>query len=176
MLEEIIKSAFTIVPVIIALSLLKKEMSKKVEPLTDGSFELRVSRIYFFTGAVCASIFLFFTVWILVDTDTPSEDRIFGLFFLIFSLLGVYFIVLYRNYRLYFDNENIVVTDLFGKKNTMKWSEIEKVRSNPFTGYLTLSSATTQLKVHQNLKGMVAFKQVMEAQTKWTAKELRLPF
>jgi hypothetical protein len=32
MLEEIIKSAFTIVPVIIALSLLKKEMSKKVDP------------------------------------------------------------------------------------------------------------------------------------------------
>jgi hypothetical protein len=84
--------------------------------------------------------------------------------------------VLYRNYRLYFDNENIVVTDLFGKKNTMKWSEIEQVKSNAFTGYLTLSSATTQLKVHQNLKGMVAFKQVMEAQTKWTAKELRLPF
>jgi hypothetical protein len=27
-----------------------------------------------------------------------------------------------------------------------------------------------------NLKGMVAFKQVMEAQTKWTAKELRLPY
>ncbi|MEY4287670.1 MAG: hypothetical protein RL511_1759 [Bacteroidota bacterium] len=57
MLEEIIKSAFTIVSVIIGLSLLKKEMSKKVEPLTDGSFELRVSRIYFFTGAVCACIF-----------------------------------------------------------------------------------------------------------------------
>jgi hypothetical protein len=176
MLEEIIKSAFTIVPVIIALSLLKKEMSKKVEPQPDGSFELRISRMYFFTGVVCASIFLLLTVWILLDQDTPSEDRIFGLFFLIFSLLGVYFIVLYRNYRLYFDNENIVVTNLFGKKNTMKWSEIEKVRSNPFTGYLTLSSATTQLKVHQNLKGMVAFKQVMEAQTKWTAKELRLPF
>jgi hypothetical protein len=176
MLEEIIKSAFIVVSVIIGLSLLKKEMSKKVEPLPDGSFELRVSRIYFFTGAVCACIFLFFTGWILLDPDTPSEDRIFGLFFLIFSLLGVYFIVLYRNYRLYFDNEKIVVTNLFGKKNTMKWSEIEKVRSNAFTGYVTLSSASTQLKVHQNLKGMVAFKQVMEAQTKWTAKELRLPF
>jgi hypothetical protein len=81
MLEEIIKSAFTIVPVIIALSLLKKEMSKKVEPQPDGSFELRISRMYFFTGLVCASIFLFFTGWILLDPDTPSEDRIFGLFF-----------------------------------------------------------------------------------------------
>lgn len=166
MLEEIIKSAFTIVPVIIALSLLKKEMSKKVEPQPDGSFELRISRMYFFTGLVCASIFLFFTGWILLDPDTPSEDRIFGLFFLIFSLLGVYFIVLYRNYRLYFDNEKIVVTNLFGKKNTMKWSEIEKVRSNPFTGYLTLSSATTQLKVHQNLKGFIAFKNAIDEHTK----------
>jgi hypothetical protein len=176
MLEEIIKSAFTIVPVIIALSLLKKEMSKKVEPQPDGSFELRMSRIFFFTGLVCASLFLFFTGRIFFDPNTPSEDRILGLFFLSLSLLGVYLIVLYRNYRLYFDNENIVVTNLFGKKKSLKWSEIEKVRSNPFTGYLTLSSASTQLKVHQNLKGMVAFKQVMEAQTKWTAKELRLPY
>jgi len=167
MLEEIIKSAFIVVSVIIGLSLLKKEMSKKVEPLPDGSFELRVSRIYFFTGAVCACIFLFFTGWILLDPDTPSEDRIFGLFFLIFSLLGVYFIVLYRNYRLYFDNEKIVVTNLFGKKNTMKWSEIEKVRSNAFTGYLTLSSASTQLKVHQNLKGFVAFRDELQAQGKF---------
>lgn len=167
MLEEIIKSAFTIVSVIIGLSLLKKEMSKKVEPLTDGSFELRVSRIYFFTGAVCACIFLFFTGWILLDPDTPSEDRIFGLFFLIFSLLGVYFIVLYRNYRLYFDNENIEVTNLLGKKNTMKWSEIEKVRSNAFTGYLTLSSASTQLKVLQSLKGFVAFRDELHARGKF---------
>jgi amino acid permease len=167
MLEEIIKSAFIVVSVIIGLSLLKKEMSKKVEPLPDGSFELRVSRIYFFTGAVCACIFLFFTGWILLDPDTPSEDRIFGLFFLIFSLLGVYFIVLYRNYRLYFDNEKIVVTNLFGKKNTMKWSEIEKVRSNAFTGYLTLSSASTQLKVLQSLKGFVAFRDELQARGKF---------
>jgi hypothetical protein len=167
MLEEIIKSAFTIVPVIIALSLLKKEMSKKVEPQPDGSFELRISRMFFFTGVVCASIFLFLTVWILFDTDTPSEDRIFGLFFLIFSLLGVYFIVLYRNYRLYFDNEKIVVTNLYGKKKSMKWSEIEKVRSNAFTGYLTLSSATTQLKVHQSLKGFVAFRDELQARGKF---------
>jgi ABC-type Mn2+/Zn2+ transport system permease subunit len=142
-------------------------MSKKVEPLPDGSFELRVSRIYFFTGAVCACIFLFLTVWILLDQDTPSEDRIFGLFFLIFSLLGVYFIVLYRNYRLYFDNENIVVTNLLGKKITMKWSEIEKVRSNAFTGYLTLSSASTQLKVLQSLKGFVAFRDELQARGKF---------
>jgi hypothetical protein len=47
MLEEIIKSAFTIVPIIIGLSLLKKEMSKKVEPQPDGSFELRISRMFF---------------------------------------------------------------------------------------------------------------------------------
>jgi amino acid permease len=167
MLEEIIKSAFIVVSVIIGLSLLKKEMSKKVEPLPDGSFELRVSRIYFFTGAVCACIFLFFTGWILLDPDTPSEDRIFGLFFLIFSLLGVYFIVLYRNYRLYFDNEKIVVTNLFGKKNTMKWSEIEKVRSNAFTGYVTLSSASTQLKVLQSLKGFVAFRDELQARGKF---------
>jgi hypothetical protein len=167
MLEEIIKSALTVVSVIIGLSLLKKEMSKKVEPLPDGSFELRVSRIYFFTGAVCACIFLFLTVWILLDQDTPSEDRIFGLFFLIFSLLGVYFIVLYRNYRLYFDNENIVVTNLLGKKITMKWSEIEKVRSNAFTGYLTLSSASTQLKVLQSLKGFVAFRDELQARGKF---------
>ena len=165
MLEEIIKSAFTIVPVIIALSLLKKEMSKKVEPQPDGSFELHVPRIYFFTGLFCGIIFLFLTGWILLDPDTPSEDRIFGLFFLIFSLLGVYLIVLYRNYRLYFDNESIVVTNLFGKKKSFKWSEIEQVKTNPFTGYLTLSSATTQLKVLQSLMGFVAFKNAIETQT-----------
>jgi len=88
MLEEIIRSAFTIVPVIIVLSLL----------------------------------FLMAFFWMLLSPELPDEDRIFSLFFLFFSLLGVCLIVLYRNYRLYFDHEVIVVTNLFGKKKSLKWS------------------------------------------------------
>lgn len=104
--------------------------------------------------------------WMLLSPELPDEDRIFSLFFLFFSLLGVCLIVLYRNYRLYFDHEVIVVTNLFGKKKSLKWSEIEKVKSNPFTGYLTLSSAQYRIKVLQNLKGFATFTNVLETHTK----------
>ena len=103
MLEEIIKFAFTIVPVGIGLALLKREMSKKVEPNADGSFELRVARLYFIIGVLCTTLFLIPFFWMLLSPELPGEDRIYSLFF---SLLGVYLIVLYRNYRLYFDHEN----------------------------------------------------------------------
>jgi hypothetical protein len=166
MLEEIIKSAFTTIPVIIALSLLKREMSKKVEPQLDGSFELRVSRIYFFTGLFCSLLFLMAFFWMLLSPELLSEDRIFSLIALFFSLLGVYLIVLYRNYRLYFDHDMIVVTNLFGKKKSLKWSEIEQVKSNPFTGYLTLCSAQYRIKVLQNLKGFAAFANALEMHAK----------
>jgi hypothetical protein len=52
--------------------------------------------------------------------------------------------VLYRNYRLYFDNENIVVTNLFGKKNTMKWSDIDKE--------CPISSDTFKVKLDKTIK------------------------
>jgi hypothetical protein len=166
MLEEIIRSVFTTIPVVIALSLLKREMSKKVEPQLDGSFELRVSRIYFFTGLFCSLLFLMAFFWMLLSPELPGEDRIFSLFALFFSLLGVYLIVLYRNYRLYFDHDMIVVTNLFGKKKSLKWSEIEQVKSNPFTGYLTLCSAQYRIKVLQNLKGFTAFTNALEMHAK----------
>ena len=166
MLEEIIKSAFTIVPVVIGLALLKREMSKKVEPNSDGSFELRVTRLYLIIGVFCTTLFLIPFFWMLLSPELPGEDRIYSLFFLFFSLLGVYLIVLYRNYRLYFDNENIVVTNLFGKNKSLKWSEIEQVKYNHFTGYLTLSSAKYRIKVLQNLKGFAAFTNALETHAK----------
>lgn len=166
MLEEIIKFAFTIVPVGIGLALLKREMSKKVEPNADGSFELRVARLYFIIGVLCTTLFLILFFWMLLSPELPSEDRIYSLFFLFFSLIGVYLIVLYRNYRLYFDHENFVVTNLFGKNKSLKWSEIEQVKNNPFTGYLTLSSAKGRIKVFQNLKGFAAFANALEMHAK----------
>ena len=166
MLEEIIRSVFTTIPVVIALSLLKREMSKKVEPNADGSFELRVARLYFIIGVLCTTLFLIPFFWMLLSPELPSEDRIYSLFFLFFSLLGVYLIVLYRNYRLYFDHDMIVVTNLFGKKKSLKWSEIEQVKSNPFTGYLTLCSAQYRIKVLQNLKGFTAFTNALEMHAK----------
>lgn len=166
MFEEIIKSAFTIVPVVIGLALLKREMSKIVEPNADGSFELRVARLYFITGVLCTPLFLIPFFWILLSPELPGEARIYSLIFLFFSILGVYLIVLYRNYRLYFDNEKIVVTNLFGKNKSLKWSEIEQVKNNPYTGYLTLSSAQYRIKVLQNLKGLAAFTNALETHAK----------
>lgn len=166
MLEHFIKYAFTIVPVVIALALLKNELSKKVEPNENGSFELRVARLYLIIGVFCATLFLIAFFWMLLSPELPSEDRIYSLIFLFFCLLGVYLIVLYGNYRLYFDNEIIVVTNLFGKKKSLKWSEIEQVKMHHFKGYLQLSTATTQLKVQPNLAGMVAFTNAIEMHAK----------
>jgi hypothetical protein len=48
----------------------------------------------------------------------------------------------------------------------LKWSEIEQVKNNPFTGYLTLSSAKYRIKVLQNLKGFAAFTNTLETHAK----------
>jgi len=95
---------------------------------------------------------------------------------LIFGGLSAPLLMYYYNHELEFDEESIVVKNWKGKVDKIKWSEIENVKFSPMWGYLKLKTKSKKLNLYQHLVGLVEFVKLMEIKTKFTAKELKLPF
>jgi hypothetical protein len=156
---------------------LNKKAKSAVAPLEEDYFELRLHKLYWYMGVV--SIVLGVMAFVLVMiTSEEKNGWIFGLLlFSIFVGLGIPSATWYANHRFNFDAKKLVVTNVYGNKTIMKWSEIESIRFNAMAGTLVFTDKNKQkIKAHQHLVGFETILIMMESTTKWRRKDLKLPF
>lgn len=148
-----------------------KELSKNIE----GKYCLRLNVSYKWIGMVSIVLgIVAFIAGLLSD-----EEGIFMIVFfvlLIFGGLGIILVMWYQNHQLIFDEETISVKSWKGKTETVKWEAIDNIKFSPIMGYLRIYSKTKKLNIHFHLVGLVGFVRMMEEKTKYTARELKLPF
>ncbi len=177
MTEKIFFYAIIGIAVSTALAFLTKSIAKSIDADERGMFKLRMNKLYGILGIISIVIGLLFLIFLLL-TSEPNDSGIWGgviLTILIFWGLGIPCLMYYRNHRVTFDDNSIVVTNVYGKVKEIKWSDISDVRFKTFAGLLVLTTTSEQIKVHQHLVGLSKFIEYIENKTKWTRKELKVP-
>lgn len=94
---------------------------------------------------------------------------------LLFSLGGIYLLLYYKNHSVFFDQKTITTTNLYGKTTEVEWKFIEEIKFSSLSGMITVKGDAKKAKLHQHLVGLISFIEEMEAKTKYTAKELKIP-
>ncbi|UZR97852.1 hypothetical protein [Chondrinema litorale] len=85
-------------------------------------------------------------------------------------------IILYYNHHLSFNEKTIIVSNNYGKINSIDWDQIKDIKFNAFAGTITIKSNNgIVIKIHQYIVGLKRFTDMIEKKTAWTAKELRIP-
>lgn len=158
-----------------AFSFLTKYSSKKVAKNPSGRYNLKMNKLYGIVGVVSLILGFFCSVYLPLIEN--SSEVIIGivLFLLIFWGLGIPSLMCYRNHSLSFDNKSIQVSNIYGKKKEIQWSDICTIKFNLFSGFLDLKTNKESIRVHQHLVGITHFADYIEKYTKWTCKELKLP-
>lgn len=173
-LEKIITYGLIGLAVSLAMSYLNKGASQEIINKTNGLLELRMNKLYKILGYLCIGFASIFTIASLYYQE--KEMYIIGVLAItLFGGLGVPCLMYYRNHKLRFDHQKIIVQNWIKKKKEIRWEEIDEIKFNPFSGYLIIRSKTEKVKIHQHLVGLKEFTNEMEAKTKWKASVLRLP-
>ncbi len=161
--------------------LMKKMASKKVEVNEEGKFHLKFPLLYGIFGAIGV---IFGLCWIIVPfglyyTETEQLDTSLFIMCIIGAICfisgGVYLLFYYKNHSAIFDKENIIATTIYGKSTTIKWKDIEDIKFSALLGMIIIKSHDKKAKLHQHLVGLITFVEEMEAQTDYTARELKIP-
>lgn len=82
-------------------------------------------------GAVFFAVLLGFGILglaIWADDRTDWDSFASGILLLLFSLLGVYFILMWRNYRIFYTDSFLEKHSTFGKKRVYAWADLREVR------------------------------------------------
>lgn len=156
------------------MSYMNKGASQKIEENENGEIELQMNKLYQIIAYISIAIAIVFIIAAVYYQDNEIY-LVSGLMLLLFGGLGVLVLMYYRNHKLKFGEERLVVQNWKGQKTELKWTEINHVKFNPFSGYLKINSLTKSLTIHQHLIGLRSFIEKMEEKTKWKAAELNLP-
>jgi len=151
--------------------------SSRKEVLVQGGQQvsLRMNRFYQILGVLPLLMGLIFTLSILTDESEPDKFLIISMVWLVCLLLGAPLFLLYQNHQVSFDTQRITVSDWRGRVNSLKWEDITNANFKHMSGYLVLHHGQQTVKVHQHIVGLKSILRMLESQTKWTAKELRIP-
>jgi|JI6StandDraft_1071083.scaffolds.fasta_scaffold61890_1 uncharacterized protein YacL len=148
--------------------------------ITYNNREMYLSRysiLYFVLGLIGIVISIFLSIKIL--TVQPLEFIswfIALLLILLFLFGGIFLILMYRNHKLIFDNENIIIFDFFGNECKTKWNEIVSLKTNSISGFVSIiDSNKNKIRLHQFLINYTLFINILEQKTRWTIKDLKLP-
>lgn len=177
MIETIIPYTIISIAVSIALAFLTKSTEKSIDKDESGNFNLKMNKLYGIIGIISVLFGLLFLIFIPLTVGVnESEIWIVVILILLISFgLGIPCLMYYRNHRVIFNSNSIIVSNVFGKVKEIKWSDIIDVRYKAFSGLLILTTKIEQIKVHQHLVGLSNFVEFIEKKTKCTIKELKIP-
>lgn len=95
---------------------------KAMDEETDGITILRPRKILFISGLVGTLLWDIFIIWCLIAN---TEEYIWAaVFAFLFSLLGIWFIMYYLNWRIELRDEEFIFRNMFRKKTTYKYTDI----------------------------------------------------
>jgi hypothetical protein len=174
MTENII--VYTLIAILVgwAMSYLKKQNSKEVEPLENGTYRLRMNKLYLYVGvgSMILGLFLFLYLSLFVKDGVGIAFCLF----LGFGILGFGCALWYWNHQVVFDSQFIESTSVFSKTTKMNWDEIHKISFGLSSGIITMKDKNNvKVKAHIHLKGIKELISMIEQKTEWTAKTLKLP-
>lgn len=174
MTENIIMYGFIAIAVTWVMSYLNKQNSKEVNPLKDGSYRLRINKLYLYFGV--GSMVLGLIVFLYLSLFV-KDGLMIGWFFLFgFGILGFGCALWYWNHEVIFDSQGIESTSVFNQTTKMNWDEIHKISFGLSSGIITMKSKNNiKVKAHIHLKGIKELIKMIEEKTEWTAKSLKLP-
>jgi uncharacterized membrane-anchored protein len=175
MIEKIITYGLIGIAATFTLSFLNKQASKKVAPLDNGKYALRLNSLYQYVGL--GSLILGLIGFLLPTILLDSNGWLVGLIFLlIFGILGGICALWYFNHKFIFDSKKIESVSVYGKKTFLEWKDVVSISFNAISGLLVFKGSNgIKVKAHQHLVGLTELTTMMEQKTKWTVKGLKIP-
>jgi amino acid permease len=174
--EALIRYALISGSVAIMVYFFKRGANKEISSNEDGSYTLRMHKLFAYFGFFCIVLGLLVPSFIMFN-PTDEEGLVFiaiGMFVFFFGA-GLWIYFYYRNLRVHFDDETIVVTNLYGKTKEIQWKDIKDMKFSAMAGSLTISTDHDKVKVHQQMVGLAVFMKMVEQKTRFTAKGLKMP-
>ncbi|MCF8461289.1 MAG: hypothetical protein K9G46_11240 [Flavobacteriales bacterium] len=178
MLSSIIENLFVGVAIAGALAILQRSSERKSAPSASGQFHLKMPMFYGVLGVmgwVFGTFFLSMLIVAIAEMRTVIILVGIGVSAMMF-IVGSFCFLYYWNHEVKFDQTSVEVTDHYGNTAKIKWTQVVDMNFGPISGQLTIKSAERSMKVHQHLSGVISLVDVIESTTRWTARELKLPF
>lgn len=157
------------------LLFLMKMSSKEVEVETEGFVVLKIHKIV----QIISNILLIAIATIPLIGIYRQDEEILILSvvgFFLFGSLAFAFLLFCKNYKVKFNDDKIIVHNWLNKTKEISWEEITQIKSKVVAGYIEINGNNKILKIQHYLVGLKSFTQKMEEKTKWTARDLKLPF
>lgn len=99
---------------------------------------------------------------ILIGPHEWAGYYVAGLLLVICGMMAVPSILLYRNHKVMFDDDNIEVKNMTGKSASVKWDDVADFRYDPLTGFVVITGRNGEkLKIYSSLNGIELFKEKM---------------
>jgi hypothetical protein len=165
------------VAIAMAFALLRNGSLQKRTPEGDGSILLRMHWLYAAIGGLGAALgLIFLVVMFFTSSQEKHSHSILMIMTIFFWLLSFPPLMLFKNHRLRFDMDKIESWNFWGNKSMVRWSEIEQVTFNHFSGYLKIRDKNgIRIKASHHLAGFKNLVAQMEMSTPFRAKDINIP-
>lgn len=174
-MENFLQYGLIGVAVFLAMLYLNKATARKVEPVEEGTYVLRIHRLYQIIGFLGLGLGVVVFLLPLIQGGMealPIALAMGGMF----AALGGGCMLWYKNHYLRFDAEKIAARNWLGRITEVQWTEIKSISFNSLSGLLSIRDCKgVAVKAHMHLVGLGVFMQEVEQKTSWTAKEVGLP-
>ena len=176
MIDKIILNGIIAIFSLIVIAYLTKASKKKTSIDENGEFHLKMNKLYGLIGILGTLLGLFFLIYIPLTVKVGDNEIWLLTFFMLLILLvpGIFLLMYYKNHRVIFGDNSIVVTDVFGKEKKIKWSDITDIKFNILSGMFVISTKSEKIKVHLHLIGISNFTEYIERKTGWKYKNFKI--
>ncbi len=164
---------------VIVMNVVIRHLNKKASHIVEGNdgemVTLVMNKYYRYFAYLGIGLAFLFIVLFALESDSTTLP-IFAFMTALFGGIGAFFFLLYKFHFVQFDDKTIRVQDWRKQSVEIYWADIQDLKFNLFTGYIKLSGLHQTLKLHQHLVGIKSFVDQLEKQTKWTSKDLKMPY
>jgi hypothetical protein len=176
-METVIKYGLITFVVSLTLYFLNKGAKDKVVQNENGEFRLKMHKLYLLVGYFCCALgILLFSLLFLINNIKVGALIPIIFMSIMFGGLGFACVLWGKNHYIIFDENQIIVSNVYGKINKILWTEIVSIEFSNTSGLITIKNADgIKIKIQMHLLGLIEFLNIMESKTRWTIKELKLP-
>ena len=151
-LEQIITIGLTAFVTSVAMNYLNKSSEQEVVVNGLGYTVLRMNKLYKILAWICIGI----TLSCLFTAIYLQEEAMYIVSFLMllfFGGFGFALLMYYKNHKIEFNDDLIIINSWKGERDELRWDEIETVKYNKLTGHLKLHYKKKKLSIHEHLVG-----------------------
>ncbi|MDQ5893133.1 MAG: hypothetical protein QG640_144 [Patescibacteria group bacterium] len=145
---------------IIALSRYLTTKSNKPALVVSGGRILKADKVLGYMGFLSILLGTVFPVLYYIDVyNRDTKFLIASIFMLvIFSLIGLYMVLYYKNTRVEFNETMVKSTNFLGNSKKINWSDIKNIKYLATAKWLSLRNGVIKVNVPVILKGFGQFK------------------